>query len=149
MKYLFIFILSFIAWDSPIFAQCEPSTFVFSLSPGVTQSGAYLSMEGGIWPIQGKLGASAGPVMYDEKVTTIKGIETLTHIDAIGRVIYKLTRTGSECPQLITVFATVRGLVGASYRAYWSIDDTKLLGVEPNYMNRLGLGVNVIFTTRL
>jgi hypothetical protein len=149
MKKLLLFLLAHIAWDGPIFAQCEPSTFVFSLSPGITQSGAFFSMEGGIWPIQGKVGVMAGVLMYDEKVTTAKGSEKLTQMDLSGRLIYKITELGSSSPQLVTVFATVRGLVGASYRAYWSIDDTKLVGVEPNYVNRLRMGVNLIFTMRL
>lgn len=131
------------------FSQCDPSTFVFNLTPGVTQSGAFFSMEAGIWPIQGKLGVMAGPMMYDEKINTGKAIERLTQIDFMGRVIYKLTETGSDHPQLITAFGTVRGLVGASYRAYWSIGETQLIGVEPIYVNRLGLGVNLIFTARL
>lgn len=149
MKRLLLFLLSLVAWDSKSFAQCEPSTFVFSLSPGITQSGAFFSMEGGIWPIDGKLGVMAGPMMYDEKVTHDKGTEKLTQIDLSGRVIYKLTKVGSSCPQLITAFATVRGLLGASYRAYLSIGETQLLGIEPIYVNRLGVGVNILFTTRL
>jgi hypothetical protein len=147
MKHLLLIFLFSCSLDS--FSQCEPSTFVFSLAPGVTQSGAYLAMEGGIWPIAGKLGVMAGPVMYDEKVTTGKGTEKLTQLGLSGRVIYKITQVGSSCPQLVTVFATVRGLLGASYRAYWSLSDTQLLGVEPMYVNRLGAGVNLIFTTRL
>jgi len=63
-------------------------------------------------------------------------------------VIYKLTRTGSDHPQLITLFGTVRGVVGMSYRAYWSIGEYSLVGVEP-VVSRLGLGVNLIFTGRL
>lgn len=131
------------------FSQCESSTFVFSLTPGLTQSGAYFSMEAGVWPIQGRLGVMAGPLMYDEKVTTTKGTEKITQVDVIARVIYKLTEAGSNHPQLVTVFATARGLLGASYRAYWSIGRTELIGIEPMYVNRLGLGVNVVFTARL
>jgi hypothetical protein len=146
MKKLLLILLAHICWDSNIFAQCDPSTFVFSISPGITQSGAYLAMEGGIWPIEGKVGVVAGALMYDEMVTHDKGTEKLTQIDFSGRVIYKITKVGSSCPQLITAFATVRGLLGASYRAYWSIDETQLLGVEPVYVNRLGVGVNILFT---
>src|SRR6478752_5216216 len=115
MKKLLLFLLCQGSLDS--FAQCEPSTFVFNLTPGITQSGAFFSMEAGIWPIEGKLGVMAGPVMYDEKITTAKGMEKLTQIDLIGRVIYKVTETGSSRPQLITAFGTVRGLIGVSYRA--------------------------------
>lgn len=149
MKKLFISLLMLISCHTNTFAQCEPSTFVFSISPGATRSGAYLSLEGGIWPIQGKLGILAGPMMYDENVNTGKETDKVTRIDAIGRVIYKLTGTGSTCPQLVTVFGTVRGLVGASYRAYMSIGETQLIGIEPGYTSRLGAGVNIIFTTRL
>jgi hypothetical protein len=131
------------------FSQCEPSTFVFNLTPGATQSGAFFSMEAGLWPIAGKLGVMAGPLMYDEKVTTAKGMEKITQIDLIGRVIYKLTATGSDHPQLVTLFGTVRGLLGVSYRAYWSIGETQMFGIEPVYVNRLGIGVNLIFTARL
>jgi hypothetical protein len=91
----------------------------------------------------------AGALMYDEKVTTGKSSEKLTQLDLSGRVIYKITEVGSSCPQLVTLFATVRGLLGASYRAYWSISDTQLLGIEPTYVTRLGAGINLIFTTRL
>lgn len=147
MKKLLLFLLCQGSLDG--FSQCEPSTFVFSLVPGVTQSGAFFSMEGGIWPIQGKVGVMAGPLMYDEKVATDKGNEKLTQIDLSGRLICKVTEVGSDHPQLVTLFGTVRGLIGASYRAYWSIGDTQLLGIEPMYVNRLGLGVNLIFTARL
>jgi hypothetical protein len=147
MKHLLLILLFSRSLAS--FAQCEPSTFVFTLSPGVTQSGAYLSMEGGIWPIEGRLGVMAGALMYDEKVATGKVSEKLTQMDLSGRVIYKITEVGSSHPQLVTVFATVRGLLGASYRAYWSIGETQLLGIEPMYITRLGAGVNIIFTTRL
>lgn len=146
LKHLFLALFSG-SLDS--FSQCDPSTFVFSLTPGVTQSGAFFSMEAGIWPIQGKLGVFAGPMMYDEKINTGKSTEKLTQVDFLGRVIYKLTNAGSDHPQLITAFGTVRGLVGGSYRAYWSIGETQLIGVEPMYVNRLGLGVNLIFTARL
>jgi hypothetical protein len=149
MKPLIMFLLSFIAYHTSLFAQCEPSTFVFSMSPGVTQSGAFFQMEGGIWPIEGKLGVMAGPFMYGENIHTAKGIENTTQLDFSGRVIYKLTRTGSNCPQLITAFATVRGLVGGSYRAYWSLGETALLGIKPMYVSRLGAGINILFTQRL
>jgi hypothetical protein len=147
MKNLLLIFLFSCSLDS--FSQCEPSTFVFSISPGITQSGAYLSMEGGIWPIEGRLGVMAGALMYDEKVATGKVSEKLTQLDLSGRVIYKITEVGSSCPQLATLFATVRGLLGVSYRAYWSIGETQLLGIEPMYVTRLGAGVNLIFTTRL
>ncbi len=146
MKHL-LFSLLFSA--SRAFSQCEPSTFVFTLSPGITQSGVFFSMEGGIWPIQGKLGIMAGPLMYDEKVTTAKDHEKLTQVDVMARVIYKLTEVGSNRPQLVTAFATARGLLGAGYWAYWSIGQTELLGIEPMWVNRLGVGVNLIFTARL
>jgi hypothetical protein len=144
-------LLFFLLFSSSLYAfsQCEPSTFVFSICPGITKSGAYLSMEGGIWPIAGKLGVMAGALMYDEKVSTGKGTEKLTQLDLSGRIIYKITQVGSSCPQLATVFATVRGLLGVSYRAYWSLGETQLLGIEPMYVNRLGAGVNLLFTTRL
>lgn len=147
MKKLFLFLLMQGSLDC--FAQCESSAFVFNLTPGVTQAGTWFSMEAGIWPIEGKLGVMAGPVMYDEKVLTGKGTEKITQVDGIGRLIYKLTETGSDYPQLATVFATVRGMLGASYRAYWSIGRTELLGIEPVYINRLGVGVNLLFTARL
>lgn len=144
MKHLLLFLLT----PAIAFSQCDRSAFVFNLTPGVTRSGAWFSMEAGIWPVQGKLGATAVPVMYDEKITTAKGAERLTQIDFIRRVIYKVTATGSDHPQLITLFGTIRGQVGASYRAYWSIGETQLLGVEP-VVSRLGVGVNLLFTARL
>lgn len=148
MKKLLL-LLFFFSASLDAFSQCDRSTFVFNLTPGITQSGAWFSMEGGIWPVQGKIGVFAGPVMCDEKITTAKGNERLTQVDVIGRVIYKLTDVGSDHPQLITLFGTVRGLLGASYRAYWSIGESQLIGVEPMWSSRLGLGVNLIFTVRL
>ena len=108
-----------------------------------------LSMEGGIWPIQGRIGVMAGPLMYDERASTEKGTDKYTQVDLSGRVIYKITELGSDNPQLITVFGTVRGLLGVSYRSYVSVGQTALLGIEPVYVNRLGMGVNLIFTQRL
>lgn len=141
--------LAFISWDSKIFAQCEPNAFVISLSPGITVSGAVLSMEAGIWPVQGKVGVLTGPMMYDEKHTTKEGTETLTQIDFSGKVIYKVTKLGSNNPQLFTLFGSVRGMIGASYRGYISICETQLFGIEPFYSNKTGPGVNVLFTARL
>lgn len=141
--------LAFISWDSKIFAQCEPNAFVFSLSPGITKSGAILSMETGIWPIAGKVGILAGPAMYDEKHTTKEGTETVTQIDFSGRIIYKITKLGSNSPQLLTAFGSVRGMIGASYRFYFSIGETQLFGIEPFYSNKTGVGVNLLFTARL
>lgn len=144
-----LFLLWIFSGSLDSFSQCDRSAFVFSLTPGVTRSGAWFSMEAGIWPVQGRLGITAGPVMYDEKINTGKGNEKLTQIDFVGRVIYKLTEVGSDRPQLITAFGTARGLVGVSYRAYWSIGESQLVGVEPVYVSRLGVGVNLIFTARL
>jgi hypothetical protein len=149
MKHLLLFLLAHISWDSKTFAQCDPSAFVVTLSPGVTQSGAYFSMEAGIWPIDGRLGAMAGPLMYDERVPTEKGSEKLTQIDLLARVIYKLTHTGSDYPQVVSAFGTVRGLVGVSYRSYMSIGRSEMIAIEPVWVNRLGLGVNVLITMRL
>jgi hypothetical protein len=149
MKHLLLFLLAHISWDSPTFAQCDPSTFVVTLSPGVTSSGAWFGMEAGIWPIEGRLGAMAGPLMYDERIPTEKGSEKLTQIDLLGRVIYKLTHTGSDYPQVVSGFATVRGLLGVSYRAYMSIGRSEMVAIEPTWVNRLGLGVNVLITMRL
>lgn len=144
-----LLLLWFFSGSLDSFSQCDPSTFVFSISPGVTQSGAFFSIEGGIWPIRGKLGVMAGPLMYDEKVNTAKGDERLTYVDFAARVIYKVTEVGSSHPQLLTLFGTMRGLIGVSYRAYWSVSESVLLGVEPMYVSRLGGGVNLIFTARL
>jgi hypothetical protein len=47
------------------------------------------------------------------------------------------------------VFATVRGLLGVSYRGYMSLGESALIGIEPVYINRLGAGVNLIITMRL
>lgn len=130
-------------------AQYPKNTFVFSISPGIIQSGVILSMEGGLWPIQGRIGVMAGGLIYDENVSTTKGKERITQIDASGRVIYKLTKIGSNHPQLVTGFATLRGLVGATYRAYTSVGQYTLIGIEPGYINRLGASVNVLITARL
>lgn len=147
MKHLLLLLLFTGSLNS--FAQCDPSTFVFSLSPGVTQSGVMFSMEGGIWPITGKLGIMAGPMMYDEKIATDKGTEYITQVDLSGRLIYKLTETGSDWPQLVTLFGTVRGLLGISYRGYMSLGESALIGIELVYINRSGAGVNLIITMRL
>jgi hypothetical protein len=146
MKLLFLFSLTA---SLNTFAQCDPNTFVLSLVPGVTQSGAIFSMEAGIWPIRGKVGIMAGPTMYDEKISTEKGTEHITHVDLSGRLIYKITEVGSDWPQLVTLFGTVRGLLGISYRGYMSLGESALIGIEPVYVNRLGAGVNLIITMRL
>src|SRR5688500_10228358 len=101
MKHLLLILALYITVNNAS-AQCDPTAFVFTLSPGITQSGACFAMEAGIWPIWGKVGVMAGPMMYDEKITTEKGAEKLTQIDFAGRVIYKLTKPNSDYPQLIT-----------------------------------------------
>ena len=150
MKQTLLLIVTFVTgFVAGCNAQCPKNTFTFSLSPGITQSGVILSMEGGLWPIQGRVGVMAGGLIYDENVSTTKGKERITQIDASGRVIYKLTKLGSDHPQLVTAFATLRGLVGATYRAYTSIGQYTLIGIEPGYINRLGASVNVLITARL
>jgi hypothetical protein len=107
-------------------------------------------MEGGIWPVASKLGVMAGLAMYDQKTVNTKGERVpVVDLDATGRLMYKLTRTGSENPQVFTLFGSVRGMLGVSYRCYVSLGESSLLGIEPCYSNKTGPGVNLLFTTRL
>ena len=147
MKHLLLLLALYLSGNNAS-AQCDPSTFVFSISPGITQSGFHLSLEGGIWPITGRFGGMLGVLMYDEKIVTAKGSETLTQIDAMARGIYKLTPTDATFPQVLTAFVTARGVYGASYRAYMSIGEYEMVGIEP-VISRLGAGVNILITMRL
>lgn len=148
MKKLLILLLAFVSWDSSVFAQCENNAFVFTISPGYSKTGILFGMEAGLWPAAGKVGIMAGPIMYNRQQTEKDKTETITDMDFEGRIIYKLTALGSNSPQLLTLFGTVKGILGISYRGYVSLGENDLIGIEPFY-NRVGAGVNVIFTTKL
>lgn len=141
-------LLAFISWDSSVFAQCENNAFVFSISPGYSKTGIVFGMEAGLWPA-GKVGIMAGPIMYNRQQVGKDKTETLTELDFGGRIIYKLTELGSNSPQLLTLFGTVKGMLGISCRGYVSLGENDLIGIEPFYANRVGAGVNIIFTTKL
>jgi hypothetical protein len=131
-------------------AQCDQATaWVFSIAPGYAKTGAAFSMEAGLWPVAGKVGVLAGPAMYSRRQVVKDKTETVTEIDLAGRLVFKITDLGDNCPQLMTVFATARGNVGASYRGYISLGRSDLVGVEPFYSSRTGMGINLLFTTRL
>jgi len=150
VKKIIILLLVNICWDSKIWAQCKRTAIVHSTIVGYAKSGVVLGMEAGVWPIMGKIGAMAGILMYDQKFINIKGEgESYINFDVIGRLIYKLSRTGSDNPQAFTVYGSLRGMYGASYRAYRSLGDYSLLGIEPCYSNKTGPGINFLFTTRL
>ena len=148
MKCLFISTLVFISIS--LHGQCDRATaFVFSLAPGYSKTGATFSMEAGLWPVAGRVGVLAGPVIYSQQRVVKGETETVTDFDLAGRLVFKLTDLGDNCPQLVTVFGTVRGNVGGSYRGYISIGRYDILGIEPFYGSKTGIGVSVIFTTRL
>ncbi|MCS3797004.1 hypothetical protein [Niastella sp. OAS944] len=131
--------------------QCDQKTaFVFSLAPAYSKTGFVFNMEAGLWPVDGRVGVLAGPVLYSEQHLDAKGnTETVTDFDVAGRVVFKLTDLGNDSPQLITVYGTAHGNVGGSYRGYISIGRYDLLGIEPFYGTKTGMGVGLIFTTRL
>lgn len=141
-----ILLLSSIA----LHAQCDQATtWVFSISPGYSKTGITFNMEAGLWPVDGRVGILAGPVMYSRQEVVKDKTETITDIDLAGRLVFKLTDLGDNCPQLVTLFGTVRGNVGASYRGYLSLGRSDVIGVEPFYGTKTGVGVSIIFTTRL
>jgi hypothetical protein len=131
--------------------QCDQKTaFVFSLAPAYSKTGFVFNMEAGLWPVDSRIGILAGPVLYSQQHQDVKGnTETVTDIDVAGRLVFKLTDLGNNSPQLITVYGTARGNVGGSYRGYISIGRYDLLGVEPFYGTKTGMGIGLIFTTQL
>src|ERR1044072_6929347 len=84
--------------------QCDQKTaFVFSLAPAYSKTGFVFNMEAGLWPVDGRVGVLAGPVLYSEQHLDAKGnTETVTDFDVAGRVVFKLTDLGNDSPQLIT-----------------------------------------------
>jgi len=149
MKKLLSLLLAFISWDSPVFSQCQSNAIVYTLSPGYAKTGVTLGMEAGLWPVVSKIGVMGGLMMYGREMVNKGQKETFVDLDVTGRLIYKITRTGSDNPQAFTVYGSVRGMYGASYRAYWSLGEYSLLGIEPCISNKTGTGVNLLFTTRL
>ena len=132
------------------YAQCgRATTWVFSFAPGYAKTGITFNMEGGLWPVNSRFGVIAGPVIYSQQ-KVIKGItEQVTDVDFTGRVVFKLTRLDSDFPQLITLFSTVGRNLGASYRGYISLTDNHIIGIEPFYGTKTGIGVSAIFTVKL
>jgi hypothetical protein len=131
-------------------AQCDQATaWVFSISPGYAKTGITFSMEAGLWPVDGRVGILAGPVMYSRREVIKDKTETITDLDFTGRLIFKITELGDNCPQLVTIYGTARGNVGGSFRGYISLGRSDIIGVEPFYGTRTGVGVSIIFTTRL
>jgi hypothetical protein len=130
--------------------QCDQATaWVFSISPGYAKTGITFGMEAGLWPVDRRVGVLAGPVMYSRQEVIKDKTETITDLDFTGRLIFKLTDLGDNCPQLVTLYGTVRGNIGASYRGYISLGRSDILGVEPFYGTRTGIGISIIFTTKL
>jgi hypothetical protein len=131
-------------------SQCDQATaWVFSISPGYAKTGITFSMEAGLWPVDGRVGVLAGPVMYSQQEVIKDKTETITDLDFTGRLIFKLTDLGDNCPQLVTLYGTVRGNLGASYRGYISLGRSDILGIEPFYGTRTGIGISLVFTTKL
>ena len=145
-----IILSAFILISITLRAQCDQATtWVFSISPGYAKTGIVFSMEAGLWPVNSRLGIMAGPVMYSTRQVVKEKAETVTDIDLTGRLVFKLTDLGDNCPQLITLFGTVRGNFGASFRGYLSLGPSDILGIEPFYGTKTGIGVSIIFTSRL
>jgi hypothetical protein len=141
---------AFILISIALHGQCDQATaWVFSISPGYAKTGITFSMEAGLWPVDGRVGILAGPVVYSRREVVKDKTETLTDIDFAGRLIFKLTELGNNCPQLVTLYGTVRGNVGASFRGYLSLGRSDLIGIEPFYGTRSGIGFSLVFTTRL
>lgn len=148
MKKLIIPIL--LSLSVSVHAQCDQATaWVFSIAPGYAKTGITFSMEAGLWPVDGRVGILAGPVMYSRQEVVKDKTETIIDIDLAGRLVFKITDLGDNCPQLVTIYGTARGNVGASFRGYISLGRSDILGIEPFYGTRTGIGVSVIFTTRL
>ena len=143
---------AFILISAALHGQCDQATaFVFSISPGYAKTGFTFNMEAGLWPVAGRVGVLAGPVLYSRQ-QVVKGkneTETITDLDFAGRLVFKLTELGDNSPQLLTVYGTARGNVGGSFRGYLSLGRYDMLGVEPFYGTKTGIGVSLIFTTRL
>lgn len=131
-------------------SQCDQATaWVFSISPGYAKTGITFGMEAGLWPVNSRIGVMAGPVMYSRQEVNKDKTETITDLDFTGRLVFKITELGDNCPQLLTLYGTVRGNLGASFRGYISLGPSDILGIEPFYGTRTGIGVNLVFTTRL
>lgn len=147
MKKFILFLLCQGSLDS--FCQCQNNAIVVSLAPGYAKTGVVFGMEAGLWPVAGKIGVLAGPTMYN-RVKTDKGkTETITQLDLTARLIYKITELGNNSPQLFTLYGSVMGMLGVSYRGYVSLSEYELLGVEPFYSRRTGPGFNVLYTMKL
>lgn len=145
-----MFLLAHICWDSNIFAQCDKmNAFVFSLNAGYAKTGVVFGMEAGLWPIAGRVGILAGPVLYTRQEVVKGKIETITDLDFGGRLVFKLTDLGDNSPQMLTLYGTCRGMIGGSLRMYLSISESDLISVEPFYTNRTGPGFYILFTSRL
>jgi len=133
-----------------VHGQCEQATaWVFSLAPGYAKTGVTFGMEAGLWPVAGRMGVLAGPVMYSQQRTVKGNTETVTDLDVAAHLVFKITNLGDNSPQLFTLFGTVRGNLGASFRGYISLGPFDMLGIEPFYGTKTGIGVNAIFTSRL
>jgi hypothetical protein len=145
-----ILLPAFILISIALRAQCdEATTWVFSISPGYAKTGFTFSMEAGLWPVNRRFGIMAGPVMYSRQEVGKDRTETITDIDVTGRLVFKLTDLSDNCPQLITFFGTARGNIGASFRGYLTVGRSDIIGIEPFYGTKTGIGLSIIFTSRL
>lgn len=147
MKKLILFLLCQGSLDG--FCQCSNNVVVVSLVPGWSKTGVVFGMEAGLWPVAGKIGVLAGLTMYNQVQTNKDKTETITQLDLTARVTYKVTELGDISPQLFTLYGSVKGMVGASYRCYISLGAYELFGIEPFYSKRTGLGINVLYTMKL
>jgi hypothetical protein len=147
MKKIILVLLCQGSLDS--FCQCANNAIVVSISPGYAKTGVLLGMEAGLWPVAGKIGVMAGPIMYNQVKTDKGKTETIAQLDLTARVLYKITELGNNSPQLFTLYGSVTGMIGISYRSYVSLSEFELLGVEPFYSKRTGAGINLFYTIKL
>lgn len=129
-------------------AQCDALYApVASINAGYA-TGVVFSIEGGLWPVNARIGALAGPMVYSRQEVAKGRTETFVELDVIGRLVYRLTDLGARFPQAVTCFGTVKGVYGGSYRGYISLSEGEMLGVEAGWF-RHGPFVGITFCSKL
>lgn len=127
-------------------------SIVGNLSGGGNRNGFTTGMELGVWGVDQPIGATVGFLVKNDfvqqqtldKTTFISKEPT---IDLIFRLTAKVAQSyDDQFYHVLTAYALLKGDFGGSYRLYKKLSDYTLLGVEPVYSYRYGVGANAVLT---
>ena len=90
-------------------------------------------MESGVWDVDRSLSFFAGVSASNGNAQPKSTVVPLL-VDAYGRLLVKLHRDPIYgFFNTVTIYASARGNVGATYRLYYQVSRNFMIGIEPGY----------------